>query len=125
MTIYFVSGGLIGSAWVNTVQLVVMMVGFAVALPVVFDRVGRHRPALVQPPAPEWFGDFFYSAGPGSGWTMLFLLAPAFIVSPGLIQKVVRREVGAAVTGRHGAERRRAAGVRVHPDVARHGGPGR
>jgi SSS family solute:Na+ symporter len=55
MTIYFVSGGLIGSAWVNTVQLVVMMVGFAVALPVVFDRVGGGA-GLVQPPAPEWFG---------------------------------------------------------------------
>ena len=86
MTIYFVSGGLIGSAWVNTVQLVVMMVGFAVALPVIVDRVGSMS-ALVQPPQPEWFGDFLYSAGPGSGWTMLFLLAPAFVVSPGLIQK--------------------------------------
>ena len=86
MTIYFVSGGLIGSAWVNTVQLVVMMVGFAVALPVIVDRVGSMS-ALAQPPQPEWFGDFLYSAGPGSGWTMLFLLAPAFVVSPGLIQK--------------------------------------
>ena len=86
MTIYFVCGGLIGSAWVNTVQLIVMLVGFAVALPLIFARTGSIG-GLVQPPAPEWFGDFFYSAGPGSGWTMLFLLAPAFIVSPGLIQK--------------------------------------
>jgi SSS family solute:Na+ symporter len=28
-----------------------------------------------------------YSEGPGSGWTLLYLLVPAFIVSPGLIQK--------------------------------------
>jgi SSS family solute:Na+ symporter len=63
----------------------VMMAGFLVALPVVMGNVGVS--ALVQPPAPAWFGDFFYSAGPGSGWTMLFLLGPAFIVSPGLIQK--------------------------------------
>ena len=28
-----------------------------------------------------------YSAGPGSGWTLLALTGPAFIVSPGLIQK--------------------------------------
>ena len=97
MTIYFVSGGLIGSAWVNTVQLVVMMVGFAVALPVVFDRVGGGA-GLVQPPAPEWFGDFFYSSGPGSGWTMFFLLAPAFIASPGLIQKSYGAKSASALT---------------------------
>ena len=97
MTIYFVSGGLIGSAWVNTVQLVVMMVGFAVALPVVFDRVGGAA-GLVQPPAPEWFGDVFYSSGPGSGWTMFFLLAPAFIVSPGLIQKSYGAKSESALT---------------------------
>jgi SSS family solute:Na+ symporter len=97
MTIYFVSGGLIGSAWVNTVQLVVMMVGFAVALPVVFDRVGGGA-GLVQPPAPEWFGDFFYSSGPGSGWTMFILLAPAFIASPGLIQKSYGAKSASALT---------------------------
>jgi SSS family solute:Na+ symporter len=28
-----------------------------------------------------------YSSGPNSGWTLLFLLGPAFIISPGLIQK--------------------------------------
>ena len=36
---------------------------------------------------PTWFGDITYSAGPGSGWTLLALTGPAFIVSPGLIQK--------------------------------------
>ena len=28
-----------------------------------------------------------YSAGPGSGWTLVFLKFPAFVISPGLIQK--------------------------------------
>ena len=99
MTIYFVCGGLIGSAWVNTVQLVVMMVGFAVTLPLLVARTGSIE-GLMQPPAPEWFGDFFYSAGPGSGWTMLFLLAPAFIVSPGIIQKAYgAKSARAASTG--------------------------
>ena len=86
MTVYFAAGGLLGSAWVNTVQLVIMMVGFLVALPFVINNAGGVA-GLIQPPAPEWFGDFLYSGGPGSGWTMLFLFAPAFIVSPGLIQK--------------------------------------
>jgi SSS family solute:Na+ symporter len=31
--------------------------------------------------------DLFASTGPASGWRLLFLLGPAFIVSPGLLQK--------------------------------------
>src|SRR5437868_10250432 len=40
MTVYFTAGGLLGSAWVNTVQLAVMLVGFAVALPVLMNGIG-------------------------------------------------------------------------------------
>jgi SSS family solute:Na+ symporter len=86
MTIYFTAGGLLGTAWVNSVQLVIMLVGFLIALPVALNSVGGVG-ALTTSPAPEWFGDFFYSAGPGSGWTLLFLTFPAFVISPGLIQK--------------------------------------
>ena len=31
--------------------------------------------------------EFWYSSGPGSGWTRLILMGPAFIISPGLLQK--------------------------------------
>lgn len=86
MTIYFTAGGLLGSAWVNTVQLVVMLAGFIVALPVVLGNVGGFD-NLTGPSVPPWFGDFTYSGGPGSGWTLLVLIGPAFIISPGLIQK--------------------------------------
>jgi SSS family solute:Na+ symporter len=86
MTIYFASGGLLGTAWVNAVQLLVMLAGFLAALPVAVAGAGGLG-ALTAAPAPEWFGDFLHSAGPGSGWTLLFLIFPAFIVSPGLIQK--------------------------------------
>jgi SSS family solute:Na+ symporter len=86
MTIYFTAGGLLGSAWVNTLQLVVMMAGFAVALPAALHAGGGLQ-AVVGPLAPPWFGNFMYSAGPGSGWTILALTGPAFIISPGLIQK--------------------------------------
>lgn len=85
MTIYFAAGGLLGSAWVNTVQLLVMMAGFVVVLPFALHR--GFAGIVTDPAAPSWFGDFFYSAGPGSGWTLFVLLAPAFICSPGLIQK--------------------------------------
>ena len=57
MTIYFTAGGLLGSAWVNTLQLVVMLVGFALALPFALQRVGglgalpgAGAPAVVQRP---------------------------------------------------------------------------
>jgi solute:Na+ symporter, SSS family len=86
MTIYFTAGGLLGTAWVNTLQLVVMLVGFVAALPFVLGAVGGIG-ALTAPPAPPWFGDMFYSSGPGSGWTILALTGPAFVISPGLIQK--------------------------------------
>ena len=86
LTIYFTAGGLLGSAWVNTLQLFVMMGGFLVALPFALGAVGG-LDALTGGSAPPWFGDFFHSAGTQSGWTWLFLLVPAFIISPGLIQK--------------------------------------
>lgn len=86
MTIYFAAGGLLGTAWVNTVQLVIMLVGFLLALPVAIEHVGGMA-ALTAPTTPPWFGDFFYTAGPSSGWTLLFLTFPAFVISPGLIQK--------------------------------------
>ena len=86
MTIYFTAGGLVGSARVNILQLAVMMAGFALALPVALQGVGGFA-ALGGAAAPASFVDLTYSAGPGSGWTLFVLLVPAFIISPGLIQK--------------------------------------
>jgi SSS family solute:Na+ symporter len=86
MTIYFTAGGLLGSARVNVLQLAVMMTGFALALPVALGTVGGLA-GVTGAAVPASFSDVTYSAGPGSGWTLLVLLAPAFIVSPGLIQK--------------------------------------
>ena len=86
MTIYFTAGGLLGTAWINTLQLVVMLVGFVAALPFVLGAAGGIG-ALTSAATPAWFGEFFYSSGPGSGWTILALTGPAFVISPGLIQK--------------------------------------
>jgi SSS family solute:Na+ symporter len=86
MTIYFTAGGLLGSAWVNTLQLIVMLVGLLLALPVAMGSVGGFG-ALTGGSVPPGFGDILHSSGSGSGWTLLFLLGPAFIISPGLIQK--------------------------------------
>ncbi len=85
MTIYFAAGGLLGTAWVNTLQLVVMLVGFIAALPFVLGAAGGVTGITAA--VPPWFTDITYSSGPGSGWTLLALTGPAFVISPGLIQK--------------------------------------
>ena len=86
MTIYFSAGGLLGSAWVNSLQLVVMLAGFLAALPYALDS-GGYAGLTASAETPAWFGDFLYSGGPLSGWTFLVLTGPSFLISPGLIQK--------------------------------------
>jgi SSS family solute:Na+ symporter len=108
MMVYFVAGGLLSSAWVNAVQLLVLMTGFVIAIPIVFMRIGGFA-AFSAPELPANFTDFWYSAGPASGWTFVALLGPAFVISPGLIQKTygavsdraVRIGIGAASSRWH------------------------
>src|SRR4030095_4764439 len=104
MTIYFTAGGLLGTAWVNTLQLVVMLVGFALAVPFAVAGVGGAG-AFASASLPATFVDLTYSSGPGSGWTLLALTGPAFVISPGLIQKSYGAEsaralrIGVALNG--------------------------
>ena len=88
MTIYFAAGGLLSSAWVNLVQLVVLMAGFLFAMPLLYDAAGgRAAFESLVPPHPEYW-NLMYSKGSGmSGWAIVAILTPAFIVSPGLVQK--------------------------------------
>jgi SSS family solute:Na+ symporter len=86
VVVYFTAGGLLTSAWVNMVQLAVKLVGFAIALPLALHAIGGWD-ALMAVRA----GDTAYWSpwqGGGSGWMYLALLGPAFIVSPGLLQKI-------------------------------------
>ena len=87
MTVYFAAGGLLGTAWVNTLQLIVMLAGLRVALPFALEQRRRPGGASRRSSLPAGFTDLTYSAGPGSGWTFLALTGPAFVISPGLIQK--------------------------------------
>jgi solute:Na+ symporter, SSS family len=96
MTIYFTAGGLLGTAWVNTLQLIVMLVGFTVAVPFAVAGVGGLA-AFHSSSHPATFTDILYSSGPGSGWTLLALTGPAFVISPGLIQKCYGAESARAV----------------------------
>jgi SSS family solute:Na+ symporter len=87
MTVYFVAGGLLSSAWINAVQLLVLIIGFAIALPMVIASAGGMAQVLAPAGAPEGFASLAHSTGPGSGWMLMFALVPAFVISPGLIQK--------------------------------------
>jgi SSS family solute:Na+ symporter len=80
MTIYFTAGGLLSSAWVNLVQLVVLFAGFLLVLPVALGSVGG--PSGLEPLGPSHLDPV------RGGLRYLALLVPAFIVSPGLLQKV-------------------------------------
>ena len=87
MTAYFAAGGLLTSAYVNLVQLVVMVGGFLVALPWAMMRAGGWEKVVAAAPAasPDYL--HFWSGG-ASGLIYLTLLVPAFMISPGLLQKI-------------------------------------
>lgn len=85
MTLYFMAGGLLSSAWVNMVQLVVLLAGFGLAVPVALSGAGGWDAVVARVPADPGYWSLWRN-GP-SGWMYLALLGPAFIVSPGLLQK--------------------------------------
>jgi SSS family solute:Na+ symporter len=88
MTVYFVAGGLLSSAWVNLVQLIVLVGGFLIAMPVLYSSLGGAAAFNAMAPPHPGYWDIMYSTGSGmSGWAMLAVLMPAFIISPGLLQK--------------------------------------
>ncbi|HET7697231.1 MAG TPA: sodium:solute symporter family protein [Vicinamibacterales bacterium] len=99
MTIYFVAGGLLSSAWVNLLQLVVLMIGFALAVPPVLSAVGGLSGLASSAALPPGFLDPFYTspATSVSGWKLLAIYGPAFMLSPGLLQKAYGARDEAAV----------------------------
>jgi SSS family solute:Na+ symporter len=86
VTIYSSAGGLKAGAWVNMVQLTVKLAGFALALPLALTAIGGW-PALQAMPVPSADYWSFWSGGP-SGVVYLAMLGPAFVISPGLLQKL-------------------------------------
>lgn len=86
MTTYFTAGGLMTSARLHAVQLVVELVVFAALVPLALSAAGGWDGVVARAPTtPEYWS--FWQGG-ASGWVYLALLAPAFVVSPGLLQKV-------------------------------------
>ena len=89
MMVYFVAGGLLSSAWVNLVQLVVLFIGFLVAIPPVYAAVGGLAGIAAAPGLPEGFLNPLHTHPTNSisGWKLLAVYGPSFMISPGLVQK--------------------------------------
>lgn len=83
MTTYFAAGGLLTSAWVNVVQLVILLTGFAIGVPLALSIAGGWEAVVAAAPAEPAYFDFWAQ----SGVIFFVLIVPAFIVSPGLLQK--------------------------------------
>jgi SSS family solute:Na+ symporter len=95
MTTYFAAGGLRTAVVVNAVQLAVLLGGFAAALVLPLAEIGGLAGLRAATPHAE-----YWSLGGASGWRYLVMLAPSFIVSPGLIQKIYgARDEGAVRVG--------------------------
>ena len=86
VTAYFAAGGLLTAAWVNVVQLVVLLAGFAIALPLALGAAGGWDAVRAATSAIDGYWSPWQ--GGASGWFYVVMLGPAFIVSPGLVQKI-------------------------------------
>ena len=84
MLVYFVAGGLLSSAWVNLVQLVVLLIGFLVAAPLAVGAAGGLEAFGSAADLPA---DFLVPWRGQASVAWLAILGPAFIISPGLVQK--------------------------------------
>jgi solute:Na+ symporter, SSS family len=86
ITAYFAAGGLLTASWVNVVQLAVKLGGFAIAVPLALGAAGgwTELAGVRAGDAAYWT---FWRVGP-PGLAYLALLVPAFVVSPGLLQKI-------------------------------------
>lgn len=87
-TIYFASGGLFGTARVNALQLVVKLIGFGLALIYLlkFGQSPFYPPTSLSDKLEKM--NSFTGIGASGILRYLALLVPAFIISPGLLQKI-------------------------------------
>ena len=85
-TVYFAMGGLRSASWVNSLQVAVKAVGFLVAVPWMIRSSGGWT--AVSAAAADDTALSIGGAGFGETAQLVLMLAPAFVVSPGLVQKL-------------------------------------
>ncbi len=86
VTAYFAAGGLRATAWLNVIQLAMKMVGFFVAVPWALQKAGGWAALAAPPSQPGYFSPVGIGMGGVLGYVVI--LAPAFFLSPGLVQKL-------------------------------------
>ena len=105
VTGYFSLGGLVSTAWVNVAQLAIKLAGFLLAVPFAIQSAGGWEGVTNQLAVqPSFRGDLTeYLSVTGrsaESFGYLVLLVPAFLVSPGILQKVYgARDSGVARNG--------------------------
>jgi SSS family solute:Na+ symporter len=95
ITAYFIGGGLASTARVNAIQLAVKLTGFALATPLAIAAAGGWRAVTLVNTDRL---DAWRVSPNGEGWPFIFLLGPAFFLSPGLIQKAFAARSERALT---------------------------
>ncbi len=84
VTLYFAAGGLKSAAFVNLIQLAVLMSGLLLALPWALGAAGG--PSAIEDALGDGAFDVF--GAPALALRYSALLIPAFLASPGILQKV-------------------------------------
>ena len=85
-TLYFSMGGLRSAAWVNSLQVVIKAAGFLIAVPWMINASGGWEAIATAMPSEGALG--IHGAGARETANLVLMLAPAFVVSPGLLQKL-------------------------------------
>ncbi len=85
VVVYFTFGGLTSTARVNMFQLIVKLTGFITAIVLIVgnDFQSIKKMVNLEGGLTSWFGGDPYQV-----WSYIIVLIPAFIVSPGLLQKI-------------------------------------
>ncbi|MBR1486961.1 MAG: sodium:solute symporter family protein, partial [Synergistaceae bacterium] len=85
-TLYFAAGGLLSGAFVNIIEVAVILAGFVVALPFVWNFSGGLEGIKAHVSSETYFD--FYGMGSTAIIGYIVMLVPSFFISPGLIGKV-------------------------------------
>ena len=93
VTGYFSLGGLVSTAWVNVVQLIIKLTGFLFTVPFALHSAGGWggvtSQLATQPSVSGGLARYLSVTGSGTeAFGYLVLLVPSFLISPGILQKV-------------------------------------
>ena len=93
-TLYFAAGGMLAAAIVNIIEVAMILIGFIIALPYIYDFTGGWDGLVIKATnnLTDIEAQIKYFSMDGIGVTVIIgyivMLVPSFFISPGLIGKV-------------------------------------